>query len=90
MTNAWRVHCYFLCSFRKATDFFDDPDLDLNVPVDRFELPEEKQELLGERIKAFNNLAQGQMKIEAWDAALAALGNVLKVEVNTCQTCKLM
>ena len=53
------------------------------MPVDRFELPEEKQELLGERIKAFNNLAQGQMKIEAWDAALAALGNVLKVEVNT-------
>ena len=52
------------------------------MPVDRFELPEEKQELLGERIKAFNNLAQGQMKIEAWDAALAALGNVLKVEVN--------
>ena len=51
------------------------------MPVDRFELPEEKQELLGERIKAFNNLAQGQMKIEAWDAALAALGNVLKVEV---------
>ena len=60
------------------------------MPVDRFELPEEKQSLLGERIKAFNNLAQGQMKIEAWDAALAALGNVLKVEVNTCQTCKLM
>ena len=53
------------------------------MPVDRFELPEEKQELLGERIKAFNNLAQGQMKIEAWDAALAALGNVLKVEVCT-------
>ena len=53
------------------------------MPVDRFELPEEKQELLSERIKAFNNLAQGQMKIEAWDAALAALGNVLKVEVNT-------
>ena len=52
------------------------------MPVDRFELPEEKQELLGERIKAFNNLAQGQMKIEAWDAALAALGNVLKVEVD--------
>ena len=51
------------------------------MPVDRFELPEEKQELLGERIKAFNNLAQGQMKIEAWDAALAALGNVLKIEV---------
>jgi len=69
-------------NYRKATDFFDDPDLDLNVPVDRFELPEEKQELLGERIKAFNNLAQGQMKIEAWDAALAALGNVLKVEPN--------
>ena len=66
---------------RKATDLFDDPDLDLTVPVDRFELPEEKQELLGERIKAFNNLAQGQMKIEAWDAALAALGNVLKIEV---------
>lgn len=65
---------------------FDDPDLDLNVPVDRFELPEEKQELLGERIKAFNNLAQGQIKIEAWDAALAALGNVLKVEVCNSQS----
>ena len=74
----------FVSKCRKATDYFDDPDLDLNVPVDRFELPEEKQELLGERIKAFNNLAQGQMKIEAWDAALAALGNVLKIEVKNC------
>jgi len=83
--NFWYARGEFtqaIQNYRKATDLFDDPDLDLNVPVDRFELPEEKQELLGERIKAFNNLAQGQIKIEAWDAALAALGNVLKVEPN--------
>lgn len=67
--------------FRKATDWFEDPDLDLEAPVDRFSLAPDRQELLSERIKTFNNLAQSQMKIEAWDAALAAIGNVLKVEV---------
>ncbi len=71
------IQCY-----RKATDYFDDPGFDLDAPIDRFSLEADLQELLGERIKAFNNLAQSQIKIEAWDSALAALSNVLKVEVS--------
>lgn len=71
------VQCY-----RKAGEYFDDERLELEVPIDRYELPQELQTLLEERLKAFNNLAMSQMKIEAWDAALASLRQVTKIEPN--------
>jgi len=71
------VQCY-----RKAGDYFDDEKLELEVPVDRYQLPEELQTLLEERLKAFNNLAMAQMKLEAWDSAMASLRQVLKIEPN--------
>ena len=78
------VHCSFICPFkrfRKAGEFFDDEKLELEVPIDRYELPQELQNLLDDRLKAYNNLAMAQMKIEAWDSALAALQQVLRIEV---------
>ena len=71
------INCY-----RKATDYFDDDRLELSVPIDRFSLPAELQELLAERVKTFNNLAMAQVKIQSLDAALVSLREVLKVEVN--------
>ena len=67
---------------RRAVEYFDDEKLELEVPIDRFSLEPELQELLQDRLKTFNNLAQAQMKLESWEAALASLKNVLKVEVS--------
>jgi len=41
------------------------------------------QDLLQDRLKTYNNLAQAQMKLESWEAAMASLKNVLKIEVST-------
>lgn len=71
-----------LVPYRKAIEYFDDEALTLDVPIDRFSLPEEHQILLGERLKALNNLALCQIKIDALDSALMSLSYVLKVEVN--------
>ncbi|TRY80857.1 hypothetical protein TCAL_02985 [Tigriopus californicus] len=68
--------------YRKAIEYFDDEALTLDVPIDRFSLPEEFQVLLGERLKALNNLALCQIKIDALDSALMSLSYVLKVEPN--------
>jgi len=71
------VQCY-----RRAGEYFDDEKLELEVPIDRYQLPEELQTLLEERLKAFNNLAMAQIKIEAWEAALSSLRQVTKIEPN--------
>ena len=70
-----------LTFFRKAAEFFDDEKIELEVPIDRYQLPQELQDLLEHRLKAYNNLAMAQMKIEAWDSAMAAIQQVLKIEV---------
>ena len=62
-------------------EYFDDEKLELEAPIDRFSLDPELQELLQDRLKTYNNLAQAQMKLESWEAALASLKNVLKIEV---------
>ena len=46
---------------RKAGDCFDDEQLVLEVPMDRYQLSQELQTLLEERLKAFNNLAMAQV-----------------------------
>eukprot|EP00096_Caligus_rogercresseyi_P006558 TRINITY_DN2308_c0_g1_i1.p1 TRINITY_DN2308_c0_g1~~TRINITY_DN2308_c0_g1_i1.p1 ORF type:complete len:367 (+),score=101.14 TRINITY_DN2308_c0_g1_i1:46-1146(+) len=71
------IFCY-----RKASECFEDERIELEVPIDRFELPKDLQELLKERINALNNLAQSQMKNNAWDSSLASLNHVLKIEPN--------
>ena len=72
------VQCY-----RKAVDYFDDSQIEqLEVAMDRYELSEPLQELVDERIKVYNNLAQAQIKLEAFDSALASLKNVLKLDPN--------
>ena len=62
-------------------EYFDDEKRELEAPIDRFSLDPELQELLQDRLKTYNNLAQAQMKLESWEAALASLKNVLKIEV---------
>lgn len=71
------VQCY-----RKAVEYFDDEALELEVPIDRYLLPQHLQDLLDDRIKTYNNLAQAQMKLTAWDSSLASLKHVLKIEPN--------
>jgi len=73
------VQCY-----RKAVEYLDDEsiDVDVEVPIDRFLLPRNVLELLENRVKAYNNMAQAQMKLTAWDSALASIKQVLKLEPN--------
>merc|ERR1719336_2985522 len=73
------VQCY-----RKAAEYLDDKQIeeDMEVPIDRFLLPKDLQEMLQERVKTFNNMAQAQMKLTAWDSALASVRQVLKIEPN--------
>jgi len=73
------VQCY-----RKAAEYLDDKQIeeDMEVPIDRFLLPKDLQELLQERVKTFNNMAQAQMKLSAWDSSLASVRQVLKIEPN--------
>ena len=67
--------------FRKAGEFLDDEKIELDAPIDRYQLPQNLQDLLEDRLKSYNNLAMAQMKIKAWDSALAALKQVLRHEV---------
>jgi len=71
------IQCY-----RKAGEFLDDEKIELDAPIDRYQLPQNLQDLLEDRLKAYNNLAQAQMKIKAWDSALASLKQVLRHEPN--------
>ena len=63
-------------------EYFDDEAIEIEVPMDRYELPDNLQFLVEERIKTFNNLAQAQLKLEAWDSALASIKQVLKFDPN--------
>jgi len=73
------VQCY-----RKAAEYLDDKqiDEDMEVPIDRFLLPKPLQEMLEDRVKTFNNMAQAQMKLAAWDSALASVRQVLRIQPN--------
>merc|ERR1712200_213611 len=71
------VQCY-----RKAVEFFDDEKIQVEVSMDRYLLEQPLQDLITEKTKAYNNLAQSQIKLEAYDSALASLKNVLKLDPN--------
>ena len=67
---------YYLA--RRATEYLDDKQIedDMEVPIDRFLLPKDLQEMVQERVKTFNNMAQAQMKLTAWDSAMASVRQV--------------
>jgi len=73
------IQCY-----RKAAEYLDDKQIedDMEVPIDRFLLPKDLQAMLEERVKTLNNMAQAQMKLTAWESALASIRQVLKIEPN--------
>merc|ERR1711963_808158 len=71
------VQCY-----RKAVEYFDDEKIQLEVSMERYTLEQPLQDLITEKIKAYNNLAQSQIKLEAYDTALASLKNVLNLDPN--------
>jgi len=73
------IQCY-----RKAAEYLDDKQIedDLEVPIDRFLLPKDLQAMLEARVKTYNNMAQAQMKLTAWDSAFASIRQVLKIEPN--------
>jgi len=73
------VQCY-----RKAAEYLDDQQIeeDMEVPIDRFLLPKDLQALLEDRVKTFNNMAQAQMKLGAWDSSMASVRQVLKIQPN--------
>ena len=63
-------------------EYFDDEGIEIEVPLDRYELPEPLQFLVEERIKTYNNLAQAQLKLEAFESSLASIKQVLKLDPN--------
>jgi len=73
------VQCY-----RKAAEYLDDKQIEeeMEVPIDRHLLPQPLQQLLEDRVKTFNNMAQAQMKLTAWDSALVSVRQVLKIQPN--------
>jgi len=77
--NSLAVQCY-----RKAAEYLDDKQIeeDMEVPIDRFLLPKDIQQLLEDRVKTFNNMAQAQMKLTAWDTAMASIRQVLRIQPN--------
>ena len=83
--NFWMVrneHSMAVQCYRKAVEYFDDESIEIEVPMDKYTLPEIMQEMVDERIKCYNNQAQAQLKLEAWDSALASVAQVLKLDPN--------
>ena len=83
--NFWMLrneHSMAVQCYRKAVEYFDDESIELEVAMDKYTLPEVMQEMVDERIKCYNNQAQAQLKLEAWDSALASVAQVLKLDPN--------
>jgi len=83
--NFWFSRCQYsqaVQCYRKAVEYFDDEKIQVEVSMDRYSLEQPFQDLITEKIKAYNNLAQSQIKLEAYDTALASLKNVLKLDPN--------
>lgn len=71
--------------YRRALEYLDETEGGITVPTDSGELEPtnaQLQDLLEDRMKAYNNLAQAQMKIQAFDAALKSIEIVLKCQPN--------
>ncbi|CRK98122.1 CLUMA_CG011490, isoform A [Clunio marinus] len=71
--------------YRRALEYLDESDGGITSPVENsFIEPtnEQLQDLLEDRIKVYNNMAQSQMKIHAFDAALKSVDMVLTCQPN--------
>jgi FK506-binding protein 8 len=70
--------------YRRALEYLDESEGGIKYPTSDEEEPSnaQLQELLEDRIKVYNNLAQAQMKIQAYDTALKSIDTVLQCQPN--------
>lgn len=71
--------------YRRALEYLDESEGGITTPTASGELEPtnaQLQDLLEDRIKVYNNLAQAQMKIQAFDAALKSIETVLQCQPN--------
>lgn len=70
--------------YRRALEYLDESEGGIKYPTSDEEEPSnaQLQELLEDRIKVYNNLAQAQMKIQAYDTALKSIDVVLQCQPN--------
>jgi FK506-binding protein 8 len=71
--------------YRRALEYLDESEGGITTPTLDGELEPtnaQLQELLEDRIKVYNNMAQAQMKIQAFDAALKSVDTVLQCQPN--------
>lgn len=70
--------------YRRALEYLDESEGGIKYPTSNEEEPtnSQLQELLEDRIKVYNNLAQAQMKIQAFDTALKSIDTVLQCQPN--------
>lgn len=70
--------------YRRALEYLDESEGGIKYPTGDEEEPTnaQLQELLEDRIKVYNNLAQAQMKIQAYDTALKSIDTVLQCQPN--------
>lgn len=71
--------------YRRALEYLDDRDGDPDANIDTEDLEfsnGDLQSILDDRLVVYNNLAMAQIKISAYDAALASVENVLRCQPN--------
>ncbi|XP_055837702.1 peptidyl-prolyl cis-trans isomerase FKBP8 [Episyrphus balteatus] len=71
--------------YRRALEYLDDRDgdPDANIDTEDLELSNgDLQSILDDRLVVYNNLAMAQIKISAYDAALASVEHVLRCQPN--------
>ena len=71
--------------YRRALEYLDESEGGITNPTPDGEMETtnaQLQELLEDRIKVYNNMAQAQMKIQAYDAALKSIDTVLQCQPN--------
>lgn len=71
--------------YRRALEYLDESEGGITNPTPDGEVETtnaQLQELLEDRIKVYNNMAQAQMKIQAYEAALKSVENVLSCQPN--------
>lgn len=71
--------------YRRALEYLDESEGGITNPTTDGELEPtnaQLQDLLEDRIKVYNNMAQAQMKIQAFEAALKSVDTVLQCQPN--------
>jgi FK506-binding protein 8 len=71
--------------YRRALEYLDESEGGIKYPTqdnDKELTNAQLQDLLEDRIKVYNNLAQAQMKIQVYDAALKSIDTVLQCQPN--------